>query len=334
MKEIIISRTDRIGDVILTTATFAPLRQRFPNAHIRVLAQPEIAPLLNGQKHVEPVACASGKGAKRMKSDRIRQWKRYFSDNPADCIVFLHPDNDLQIAAALAHIPRRIGYRKQMGGLALNETIPYRRHLGLKHEAACNFDLLTKIGCPEPKRIEPHLVAHESSPIIGEFAVFHTAAFGNKPRWPTKHFAALAEEIIEEFGWKIVLIGAEPEVETVEAFHEKGISASSWEDRCGKDNLEATAAILRNAQVVVSRDSGPAHLASALGTPLVCLMGQCDPIHSPRRWAPIGDRVETIISDLSALKGESREARWQRCFEAIHPDRVMAGIKSVYRQQS
>ncbi len=336
MKNLVLSRTDRIGDVVLTTSAFAPLRHRFPDARIRILVRPELTDLLaRNPEKIEPVACSPEPGAKGVHPGRIKQWLSTFRTDTPDTIVFLHPDNDLQIAAALAGIENRVGYRKQIGRLALNRSFPYRRHLGLKHEAACNFDLLELIGCPAPPSPRPSVSL--GAPVTlpdeldrgGPFVAFHPDAYGDKPRWPASHFVGLAERLVREFGVTIVLIGSEPQPEILRLLEESELPPNSWLDRRGKDDLLTTAGILGKASLAVSRDSGPAHLAAALGTPLVCLMGQCDPIHSPRRWQPLGERVRTLVSDLPPLKKESRERRWHRCFEAIHPDQAFAAAREL-----
>ena len=161
MKHLLLARTDRIGDVVLTTAAFGPLRQRYPEARLSILVRPEIAPLLAEDSRIEPVPCPPGPGPKGFHWGRFRHWLgRLRADRP-DAAVFLHPDNDLQLAAAFAGVPRRIGYRRQLGRCGLNETIPYRRHLGHRHEAACNFDLLERAGCPDPDEILPALFLPE-----------------------------------------------------------------------------------------------------------------------------------------------------------------------------
>ena len=330
MKRIIISRTDRIGDVVLTTAILQPLHEKFPQASIRLLVQPGLTPLFEDDPRVEAVACSSSEGAKGFHPTRFNKWRNYFKEHPADVIIFLHPDNDLQLAAAAAGLPRRIGYRKQLGKFGLNESIPYTRHLGHKHEGLCNFDLLEKIGCEAPQSLRPELLLSGSGSTPAKpYAVFHPAAHGKKPRWPAAQYADLAEELIQRYSWKIVLTGAAPSTETAQLLHQKNLPPDSWEDRGGKDSLKETATLLKNAKVVVSRDSGPAHLAATVGAPLVCLMGQCDPIHSPKRWAPIGKNVQTLISDLPPEKGESREDRWRRCFEAISMKQVLTAINEV-----
>ena len=335
MKHLLLARTDRIGDVVLTTAAFGPLRQRFPEARLRILVRPEIAPLLAADSRIEPVPCPPGPGPKGFHWARFRHWLGRFRADRPDAAVFLHPDNDLQLAAAFAGIPRRIGYRRQLGRCGLNETIPYRRHLGHRHEAACNFDLLERTGCPAPDGIRPALFLPETKEperpdgTDRPYAVFHPAAFGDKPRWPPAHYARLALALHGRCGWRIVLAGAEPHPETAAAFRAYGLPGDAWTDRGGIDDLPGTASLLAGAAIVVSRDSGPAHMAAALGAPLVCLMGQCDPIHSPTRWAPIGARVRTLISDLPPEKGESRKDRWNRCFAAITPEQALAAVREL-----
>ena len=335
MKDLLLARTDRIGDVVLTTASFDPLREEFPEARIRILVRPGLAELLSADRRVEAVACPPGPGPKGLHPVRIRRWARFFRESPPEAMVFLHPDNDLQIAAALAGIPRRIGYRKQAGRLALTETVPYRRHLGFRHEALCNFDLLGRIGCPAPAEPRPSLVLPAGNgplpPEAPPYAAFHPAAFAGKPRWPAAHYGRLGRLVHERFGWRIVLVGAESDPETATALRNEGLPDEAWTDRGGCDDLAATARLLAGARAVVSRDSDPAHLAAALGTPLVCLMGQCDPIHSPRRWAPIGGRVRTLVADLPPRPGESRHARWARCFASIPPEEACAALAELVR---
>ncbi len=336
MKHILLSRTDRIGDVVLTTATFEPLHRKFPDAQISLLVRPEIVPLLENDPCVQPLRCPPGRGAKGLCVRRILSWCRAIRHIRADAAVFLHPDNDLQIAAALAGVPRRIGYRRQTGRLALNESIPYRRHLGEKHEAICNFDLLERMGCSPPRELRPRLFLgrNDAPPAETPFAVLHPAAFGSKPRWPASHFAELAAAIHRTFGWRIVLVGGDPSPDLADLLAKGPLPPGCWTDRGGRDTLLETAHLLGRARVVVSRDSGPAHLAAALGTPLVCLMGQCDPIHSPTRWAPIGTSVRTLVSDLAQEKGETRQARWRRCFAAISPTQVMNSINELLGESS
>lgn len=333
MKSILLSRTDRIGDVILTTSAFGPLRERFPGARIRALVRPEMVPLLSADRRIEAVSCPPGRGAEGIHPVRVREWARILRAFDADAAVFLHPDNDLQAAAALAGIRRRIGYRKQLGRFALTETIPYRRHLGRKHEALCNFDLLERIGCPAPADPRPTIRVPSGvelpDGVTPPYAVLHPDAFGGKPRWPAESFARLAAALHAGKGWRIVLVGGEAHPGLAKHLARSGLPPGAWTDRGGLDDLSTTAAVLAGAEAVVSRDSGPAHLAAAVGAPLVCLMGQCDPIHSPARWAPIGPRVRTLASDLAALRGESRQERWRRCFAAITPEQVLAAIEEL-----
>ena len=333
---ILLVRTDRIGDVILTTSCLDPLRASSPESDIDLLVQPALACLLAADPIARAIPCPVPRVGKGLHPARILHWKKRFRESNYRAAVFLHPDNDLQIAAALARIPVRIGYRQQIGRIALTTPIPYRRHLGEKHETLHNFDLLQILGCEPPASPLPrlHLTAKASAmadkmTTAPPYAVFHPLAHGDKPRWPAKHYARLANRLQMEYGWAIRIIGAAPDPAFLATFRRDTEPNIVWEDHSGTTDLEETTGLLAAAKLVVSRDSGPAHMGAALNRPLLCLMGQCDPVHSPERWAPPGEKTITLTADLPPLPGENRRHRWDRCFKSITPDEVFSAIQKL-----
>lgn len=333
---ILLARTDRIGDVLLTTTCLLPLHQTFPSRPIDFYVQPALAELLKAETVANVVPCPNPRMGKGISPRRILHWAKIMRQRAYGMALFLQPDNDLQIAAVLAGIPIRVGYRQRCGRWALNRSLPYLRHRGEKHETAYNFDILSLVGCQEPETLESRIVETEKIRSIRQsmaqerlYVVFHPTAFGKKPTWPLGHFEDLAGLLATRCSWDIRLIGDEPMTALQKALQRRVGSHGTVHDHGGKTDLQELAAILKSAQVFVGRDSGPCHMASALGVPLVCLMGQCDRVHSPVRWQPLGERSKTLVSELPSQPGESREARWKRCFQALSPQQVLSAIEEL-----
>ena len=333
---LLLARTDRIGDVVLSTAVLDPLRETFPDTAVLLATGPAQASLLAADPVATPLAVPTAPQAhRRLRPHRFLRLRRRLRPLGCHAAVFLQPDLDLQAAAATVGIPRRIGYRGPRRGWFLTERVPSRREEGTLHEARAAFDPLVPLGVEPPPQPQPRIhLARETrggaqAPVPPEsFAVLHTTAHGDKPTWPPESFAKLASHLHTDRGWRIVLVGERPH-EAVTAQLIDRLPASAWEDRGGKDALDTTARLLAAATVVISRDSGPAHLAAALGSPLVCLMGQCDGVHSPKRWQPLGAQTRTLIADLPARPGETRRHRWARCFRSLTPEAVARAVDEV-----
>jgi len=333
---ILLARTDRIGDVVLSTSCLDPLRATFPDREIDFYVQPPLADLLQADPVATVVSCSNPRSGKGFSPARVLQWREFFRRRNYGLALFLQPDNDLQLAAVLARIPIRIGYRIQWTRWALNRTIPYRRHRGEKHETDYNFELLSQAGCqvgdpPLPRVVETVKMRAKSQALTKEcpYVVFHPTAFGAKPTWPMHHFQKLAGELADRYSWDIRLIGDQPMPTLQKKLQSQVGGKVTVIDHGGRTDLQELAGLLKAARVVVGRDSGPSHLASSLAVPVVCLMGQCDPVHSPARWKPLGVQSRTLVCDLPALPGESRQDRWKRCFEQISPQQVLRAIDEI-----
>lgn len=339
-RPVILSRPDRLGDVVISTSAIAPLRTALPETPIAFLVAPNLTSLLRDHSGIDRVVAAP-RFENQSLTRRCLIWRSRLRREQAGGILHLHPDAALHIGSALAGIPVRIGYRRAAAAF-LTETVPYRRHRGDRHEAVCNFDLLERIGVTPPESPMPWIDGNFPSrmdlihrfPGCGierRYAVLHPAAFGNKPRWPAGHYGELAQHLIAEHHLSVIVAGGsvDPDAWVCIRGSVQSSNHRHLHDLTGQTSLRELAALLRDACLYVARDTGPSHLAAALGTPTVNLMGQCDPKHSPTRWQTLGPRTETLVSDLPREKGENRFQRWDRCFAAITVEEVIAAATRI-----
>jgi ADP-heptose:LPS heptosyltransferase len=107
------------------------------------------------------------------------------------------------------------------------------------------------------------------------------------------------------------------------------VYASEYMNLAGKTDLAELGWLFRHAAVVVTNDSGPSHLAAAVGCPLVTLFGRTAPMYGPTRWRPLSERAVVIAPSVSRKLFEGRDAHWRRSFAAITVDEVVAAVRKA-----
>lgn len=330
-ERIILSRPDRIGDVIVSTACIAPLKERFPGAQLFMIVDGPLQSLLDGHPLLAGVI-GLPLSSKALSVDCLHA---QFALPGKTLLVELneHP----WVREVASHYPNVVCRRYKKNRFDFSGAVLDGRGCGLKHEALASWDLLDGLDVPVPSPLRaslpsydnawPALVSTYSELSESPFAVFHLSAHGGKRSWPVCSFAQVAHVFAASRGWRPVLVGAEDSLS--KAF------ASSYRGELpvlklvGNTSLRELGALLSRAQLVLSRDSGPAHLGAALGCPTVALMTS-HPKHCARRWRPLGSAVAVVEQPLLRKRlFESRDAWWARMFASISVEAVSAAIDQV-----
>lgn len=346
-RPIILSRPDRVGDAIIASACFAAVKAAHPDAPLYFLARGVMRPLFEGHPllagFLEAVdlekrwAEAHEKGL-RLRLDLVAETAEIIEGVDAGVIVHLQPDEYVEAAAAKVGIPVRVGYATKAEH-QLTIALPDTRRMGGCHERDFNHEMLIvgslNVGPdfdavpslhPSPaakERMQDRIPA-------GRFAVVNPGAHSDTLRWPAERFAELSARLQDELGLEIVLIGAKAEDPSVRVIADRLPRA-----RClaGQTDLAELAWLLAAAAVHVSRDTGTAHLASAMGCPVVTLFGRTQPEYGPERWRPLGPgRVELVVTDIGSKRWlglEPTRSYWRRGFERISVERVFAAVRAV-----
>jgi heptosyltransferase II len=314
---VVISRPDRIGDVIISTSCLEPLREQFPQRPIYFLAPESLRPLL--QNH--PLLA----GFISISSDLRRELTKI----AASTIVHLHPSEDCYRAAYAAKIPTRIGYAEGRSRY-LTHSIRDRRAEGLQHEAEYCFDVLQHFGLRKPKRLRPTIqLAESDKTTLGKklpwnlettrFAVINASAYSTKKEWPIGRFMSLAERIEIELELTVAFVGAR--------------DPNNYPPPClnltGQTSLGELGWLLKYSQLLVSNDTGVTHIAAAVGCPSVVIFGRTDPQYGPTRWRPLSDRAVVVTSPARRRHFEPTRAFWRRSFAAISIESVFAAVKGI-----
>ena len=307
MKRILIARTDRIGDVLLSTPVFRAVREVCPTSHIAILVRPYAEDIVSGNPYIDEVIVYDKDGIHKswlgtfLFALRLRRKK-------FDTAIILHPTNRIHIITALAGIPARIGFNKKLGFL-LTKKIPHTKQFGEKHEMEYTLDVIRAVGIrpshkvlyfPISRNICKKMEGYLGKTNVGGGGIFvaiNPSASCPSKRWPIDYFARLADELVERAGAKIILISAaDDKIYASEMLgkmkHKEALDFS------GRTTVAELGALLRHCSLLISNDSGPVHIAAAVGTPVISIFGRMDPGLSPTRWKPLGENCITFHKDV------------------------------------
>jgi heptosyltransferase III len=285
-KRILIVRTDRLGDVLLTTPLSRVLREKFPEAYIAWLVQPYAAPLLEHNPDVDQVIVDTG-GPIAALSDRLRR-------EDFDTAVVAFPRWRAVWAVWRAGIPMRIGPASKLYSLLLNRRVWQHRSEGKKHEADYNLELLAPLGVSVPRAatrfvltpeekaearrvLESHRISF-NKPVV----CLHPGSGGSSSRWPLSHFMELGDRL-QENGCDVVVTGGPGE--TYQNIMIDQMRRIPVFIAAGSISTRQLGAILSCIDLMVSNSTGPLHMAVALGVPTVSVYSPIPTCH-PCRWGP------------------------------------------------
>ncbi len=341
-KKILVIRTDRLGDVVLTTPVLKALRDNYPQSHIAIMVSPHTKELVEDNPCIDEVIVydkdVKDKGWVGLLKFVIGLKKKRF-----DLAIVLHTKRRINLITFLADIPKRIGYYNRKFGFLLTDRIKDNRHLGLKHEIDYCLDILEKLGL-EIKDRKPSIALKKESlqridSLLKEqnitrhdkIAGLHPGASCISKRWLKDRFVVLANRLVENYGFKLLLVAYGKEDVAIADEIAKNIRYPVV-NLAGKLNLSQLAAALRHCAIFISNDSGPVHIASAVGTPVVSIFGRNQAGLSPLRWGPVGKQDKYLHKEVGCSVCLAHKCKISfDCLKAITVDDVLKVVDDILK---
>jgi len=267
-ERIVVRAPNWIGDVVLSLGALRDLRRNFGSARLEVLARPWVADLYGGVEGVDAVGLSRG-----LRADAAALHGRF------DAAVLFTNSFGTALAPALARIPERWGYATQGRGLFLTRRarVPdeVRERSQVYYYRAMIGGLgLNVSGAPDTSLRVPAAWAQRGAELLecGSWVGLNPGAtYGSAKQWPPARYAAVGDRLARETGARIAILGSAAERPLGEAI------AASMHDKpnllCGETSLTDLVGVLARLRLLVTNDSGPMHLAGALGVPLVAIFG-------------------------------------------------------------
>lgn len=339
-QRILIVRTDRIGDVLLSTPVIQALRRSFPKSYIAVMVRPYARDIVLGNPYLDEVIVYDKYGRQRSICKSILfAWS--LKKKKFDLALILHPTNRAHLVTFLAGIRKRVGFNRNLSFL-LTDKIEHKKQEGKKHELEYTLDIIRRLGIDAEVR-DIFMPIRKDSEIYVEglltssgaqkgdrMIALHPGASCLSKIWSAERFAQVADKLIDEFKVKVAVVAGPDDVDISKGLI--NLMRSSCIDATGKTTVSQLASLLRRCCLFISNDSGPVHIATAVGVPVVAIFGRKQPGLSPRRWGPTGKNDIILHKDVGC--DQCLAHRCQKgfaCLQAVSVEEVVSAAGKLLR---
>ena len=343
MNRILIIAPNWIGDAVMSQPLLANLKVIYPQSQIDVLASPWVAPIYRACAEVHEVIEARLEH-KQLQWSLRKQLAKQLELNQYDACFVLPNSLKSALIPWLANIPLRIAYRGEMRfgliNFALdNPSKTNRPPMANHYLALCNvIDHSQEIDTNQPAdpklNISPTAKQTVRSKLqaaaINEQSIYVLcpgAEYGVTKRWPTEHFASLAQQLSEnEPDAHVILLGSKGDHALGQDIISQVTRTSQIQNWCGETSLDEAIALIGMSKALVSNDSGLMHIGAALKVPQVAIFGSSDPQHTP----PLSNKAKVIWLHLPCSPCHKRECplRHLKCLKDILPATVLSAIQN------
>lgn len=332
-KNILIVRTDRIGDVVLTLPMISILKKHLPECRITFMVREYTKPIVEMNNLIDEIFVYNEKISFAETVIALRQ-------KSFDTCFVVHPKFRLALLLFLSKIKNRIGTGYRWYSFLFNRRIYDHRKFGVNHELHHNINLLKQIGIDEKittENVSFNLQPTENSErIVREkldklnldnqlpIIVIHPGSGGSAVDLPVSHFKQVVNTLAHELKINILLTGSLNEKETCE----KIMTDKNTYNSAGMFNLEELAAVINKSELLMANSTGPIHIAAALGKNVIGFypkIASC----SVTRWGPYTDK-KIIFSPTIGCSGCTREqcARLN-CMSSIDVNEIVNSVRHI-----
>lgn len=326
-------RLDSIGDVLMTTPALRALKESLPGREIALLTSPSgaeagrLCPVVDevivyDAPWMKATAPREGAAPDLAMVERLRAG--HF-DAAVIFTCFSQSPLPAALLCFLAGIPLRLAHCRENPYQLLSDRAPEcEPEAGIRHEVQRQIDLVAAIGCRAEDELLALTVPEAARQAIGRrlaalgvdadrpWAVLHTGATAASRRYPAEQFATAARCLVAAYGWRLLYTGDAGERELVaEVIAASGVPG---ENLAGRLDFAELAALIGRAPLLITNNSGPAHVAAALATPVVDLYAGTNPQHTPWR---VPARV--LMHDVPC--------RW--CYKSVCPEGHHACLRGI-----
>lgn len=313
-KKILITRTDKLGDVILTLPLIAETRRLFPDSEIHFLVKKYVKELVENYRPVNKVITLED-------AETGSSIKSFLKKEKYDIVINVFPRFGLARDFFLAGIKTRIGTGYRWFSFLYNKKLFEHRKYAKKHESEYNIDLLKTISDKvihnrkfyfEYSEVEKvNLEKKLNLDLKDGYIIIHPGSRGSAKDWPQENFRNYIDTFLNEFkGIKVFLTGVKEEEnilnEITNSLPEENKNRVS--SLAGKLNLRELMILIDNSKLFISNSTGPIHIAGALNKNIIGFYPNQIPMNETR-WRPLSDNAvilkpENPADNMSDIKVE------------------------------
>jgi len=335
---VLVVRTDRIGDLVLSTPAIRAVRATYPHGYLALMVQPATRPLVEDHPALDEVITLDKDGRHRSWAG-MRRLSAELRVKRFDLALILHTTNRVAWLAWAAGIRYRVGYARRLGWL-LTHRRPYEKRLGERHELDYTLDLVRLAGIPAQDRTleiawqaagQRAVTAWLDRVGVGaqdQLVLLHPGASCPSKRWPAERFAAVADQLATHRAVRVAVIVGPGDERLAEAVQQRARTPILVPPK--PFTLAELPWLMQRAACLISNDSGPVHVACAIGIPVVAIFGRWGGGLSPARWGPTGPCCAVLHRDVGCRPCLAHRCQIDFvCLQAISVEEVSAAAEHL-----
>jgi heptosyltransferase-2 len=333
IKSIVVRGTNWVGDAVMTVPALRELRRLFPEAHITLATRSWAEGLFEDAKFIDDLMVHEGSGLRSVVR-QVREWRRH----NFDLAVLLPNSLETALVASLARVPLRIGYATDGRQRLLTHPLDLPDSRSSQHEVFYYLNIIARLEWLVTReqsflntQPDASLEVAEHRKVVARDLLRQNGITDGRPlialcpgsinsrakRWPAERYAALADRFIDECGADVLLIGSAAEAEV--SLEVSGRMHNNPVIFTGKTELAELVAVLSLVDLLVTNDTGPAHIAAALGRPTLVIFGPTNPL-TTRPFSTYGEIVRVPPDCAPCMLRDCPIDH--RCMTAISPSEV------------
>jgi heptosyltransferase-2 len=338
LRRIVVRSTNWVGDAVMTIPALRELRRILPDAHITLATRSWASDLFSSAGFIDELLISDRKGT----FQQAKEWRKHGFD-----LALLFTNSfATALIPFLARVPNRIGYATEHRSFLLTKAVPVPEWQNTRHEVYYYLNLVKAVGKlvgrqvttePIDGSVEISEAAHQLAKTLLEdsgvrrdrplVALCPGSINSRAKRWAADRYALLADRIMNELDAACVLIGSEAELDVSLAV--KSRMTQEPIVLTGKTSLGQLVGLLSQVDLLITNDTGPAHIASALGRPTLVIFGPTNPLTT----RPLGQSAEILRHPPDCAPCMLRDCPIDhRCMTAIGPDEVFDRANQILQR--
>jgi len=334
IRKILVRAPNWIGDAVMCLPALEALKSIYPSAEIYLLAKQRVVPVFENNPAISGFITVGGGhngffGALRLSKELREQ--------DFDLAVLFQNAFGAALVSFLSGIRERVGYARDMRSGLLTKAVPATAAIRKKHQVFYYLNIIEALGAKVPEAPVPKIYITdaerkaareilEKQGLAGRpvFGAAPGAAFGPAKRWPAERFASVLKGLVDENGGGALVFGGPDDKEAC-ALVKAAFPAAK--DLSGKTTLRESMALVELAKVFITNDSGPMHLAAALGTPTVGIFGSTEDLLT----GPVGRKTAVVREKIECSPCFKRECRFghYECLKKVEASYVLEKAREM-----
>ena len=337
-KNILIVRTDRIGDVVLSLPIANLIKKYFPDCKVTFLVKTYTKSLVENHPYIDDIIILKEEDNKILVRENVKRITQFKFDSA----IIVSPNFLTALIIFLSRIKIRIGTGYRWYSFFFNHKVFEHRKYAEKHELEFNLDLLSIFGIKENIKhdsvkfdLKPSVKSKEfvekalssnsvskNKPII----VVHPGSGGSAVDLPLYKFKELIKLLYEKLNASLIITGQESE---------KGICEElklneNIKNFAGKFDLSEMVALINKSSIFISNSTGPIHIAAALGKYTIGFYPKILSC-SPQRWGPYTNKKSIFVPEINCSNCTREQCESLDCMSSINISSVFSQVDKIYQ---